>query len=901
MSVGLNKAELATYNVTSAFLHSRLEERSIVDWALRLGDGKVDEIKRRALLDLIGYQGSQISEPWLSAWRLIEESWNNESVRNEYGGIGLYDVKRRLRAGDRTGSLVAAIVSLVAPRLEVKAFSALDSIYRKPTKRPKNFRDLFSANLTSGEVIDPSELQLEELVDREFIVEIVHALEGAVAKGISIARRIDPAMDHPWELGRLYRVYYLPGNEREDGNYEPDRFHQGIAPSVKLLYAFVSRLASVDGASATEFVGRWKNAASPVWLRLWAALSRDPDVTPATEVAERLLSLDHHRFWNIREFPEIAELRAVRFKEFDPDKKTRLAVRIRRLAPRNLWPRKANPDDVNRYRRYEAVRELRRLEIAGGSLSESEKKWLDARISEFPDLVQMNRVDKDFPVPPKAEYIPPNPDPQYDLLVGHERLKVLNAALPREYPGWNACAADWIQVPENTARVLSDFESVADGDNAFGHVWNRFGWAHKPAEPHERVDECLRVLSLLERLPETTLREAIDGITHWFWNWKPLLVALPKGMRLWSKLWPIAVEATNSRQGNEAPVAINLHVQPFGEPMALNTLNNPAGELVTAFLEACPSLGETAQPFDDSDNLRRMRDQLIVATGRAGLIARHRMIEFLPYFLRADHDWTQEHLITPLRDDTDEAKILWRAVAERTRVSGVRVPSEVIEIIGEEMVKHATDAKLGGETCRSLVFSLVLECLFAFHEGRAPVIAYAKVQQMFRLLDDQGRMHAVNTVETFVYDLSTPSKNESSSSSAEELFCSAVVPFLKDVWPQEHSLVTPTVSGAFARLPAATRSKFANAVRSVERFLVPCRCWGLLAYGLDKQKIEERIDDPTKAEALLKLLDLTIGTVEGSEIPYDLGDALDQIRRVGPTLAQKREFRRLETATRRVA
>ena len=57
----MNQAELGTYSVTMVFLHGRLEERSIVDWALRLGDGKVDEIKRRAVLDLIGYQGSQIS------------------------------------------------------------------------------------------------------------------------------------------------------------------------------------------------------------------------------------------------------------------------------------------------------------------------------------------------------------------------------------------------------------------------------------------------------------------------------------------------------------------------------------------------------------------------------------------------------------------------------------------------------------------------------------------------------------------------------------------------------------------------------------------------------------------------------------------------------------------------
>ena len=207
------------------------------------------------------------------------------------------------------------------------------------------------------------------------------------------------------------------------------------------------------------------------------------------------------------------------------------------------------------------------------------------------------------------------------MLAGEERLRALNTALPREYPGWGTCAADWIQVPENAARVLSDLESVADGGNAFGHVWNRFGWVHKPAESatqQEKEVECLRVLSLLERLSEATLREAIDGITHWFLFGEPPPASLPMGMRLWSKLWPVAVEVTNSLYGRKVSVAPNLGVQSSDEPRALPTLKSPAGRLVTTFLEAFLSLSGIPRPFDDNDDLRCMRDELIAATGRAG-------------------------------------------------------------------------------------------------------------------------------------------------------------------------------------------------------------------------------------------------------------------------------------------
>ncbi len=61
-----------------------------------------------------------------------------------------------------------------------------------------------------------------------------------------------------------------------------------------------------------------------------------------------------------------------------------------------------------------------------------------------------------------------------------------------------------------------------------------------------------------------------------------------------------------------------------------------------------------------------MRDAVISATERSGLIARHRMIEHLQYFLLADPDWANEHLAAPLRADNAEARALWHAVALRT-------------------------------------------------------------------------------------------------------------------------------------------------------------------------------------------------------------------------------------------
>ncbi|RYH15798.1 MAG: hypothetical protein EON54_28530 [Alcaligenaceae bacterium] len=108
---------------------------------------------------------------------------------------------------------------------------------------------------------------------------------------------------------------------------------------------------------------------------------------------------------------------------------------------------------------------------------------------------------------------------------------------------------------------------------------------------------------------------------------------------------------------------------------------------------------------------------------------------------------------------------------------------------------------------------------------------------------------------------------------------------------------------AFADLPNSSGEAFAEAVNVVERFLVPFDCWSLHDYGLRGDEAGNKklakIDRPEKSEALLRLLDLTIGTSEGAVVPHDLTDALDQIRSVAPHLAQSGPYRRLAAAARR--
>ncbi|MEP6935996.1 MAG: hypothetical protein ABI988_18985, partial [Nitrospirota bacterium] len=186
---------------------------------------------------------------------------------------------------------------------------------------------------------------------------------------------------------------------------------------------------------------------------------------------------------------------------------------------------------------------------------------------------------------------------------------------------------------------------------------------------------------------------------------------------------------------------------------------------------------------------------------------------------------------------------------------------------------------------------------------REPAVPYRRIQQMIRLLDDEVRAYGAEAVQRFVRDVSAPHEGAPQPPSPEALFRSAAAPFLERVWPQEHSLTTPGVSRALAELPATAQGAFAEAVAAIERFLVPFECWSMVEYGLygeeDGTPKLSIVDNQEKAEAFLKLLDLTIGTSEGSVIPYDLANVLDRVREVAPRLADSQTFRRLATAARR--
>lgn len=903
----LSTSEREAFHAAVIFLDNRLEERETFEWALTLAPE--DRSKRLAIRDLlVSARRKDTNSPWLEAWHLVVESWSGPIVERN-SSTGVYDVRQRLKFGERTKGIVSAIVDLVTPRLKVKMRKKEHVTNPSRFRKPKTVDDLISCTLTSGTILDIEVLQLEKIEDKDFLITLASALDDVIVSSLDLARRVGWDGEHNyWVIGQLHRVYYVSKKAEGGSPSDLDEFSDGIVPAVKLLYEVLARLVEVDLDSASSFIKRWDLTASQIHLRLLVALYRDQRIASQDDLDVFFPQLNDRQFWDLQRYPEIAELRAKRFNELNSQIQRRIVARIKKGPPRSHWPREIDSERVRGARLYNSVREMKRILLCGGHLTSKENLWLEEKLLDFPELGQMNEVDEDFPWAVKVRSIGPNPDHRFDAIEGEKRLAALEAALStrRSWPfEEDGNATDWIQVLENCLHLISDFESVGDGGSKFIKVWEKFGCAHSPTTQREESKlrniafEADRVLSLLEKIDVATISSSIGGISHWISSWKRQIFENKKGCQVWFKIWPIAVIATNS-EVSEDDIELNVVSQVAGdqEPRDLDTLNTPAGQLISVFFDGCPTLTKGVKPFAKGKPLRKMRDAIFTSDGRSLLIAQHRSVEFLSYFLQADQEWAQKYLTAPLKGEDSRAVVLWRSISRRIH------PQKVLQIIGDEVISRAQDLRLGRESRSMLVRNLVIDCLHAFWKQRPPAVNFSKVQQLLRSVEDEVRLNGAEILQRFVRDSSNPQKSaEAPIPLPEDLYFRAIKPFFQEVWPQERSLATPGVSQALADLPATVGNAFTDAVDVIERFLVPFECWSLGDFGfygvIDDQIKLKKIDSHEKASAFLRLLDKSIGTQENAVIPHELADALDQIRQVNPKLSETRPFRRLEAASRR--
>lgn len=919
----LDVQDQARFRIATAFLQGRLAEPKILDWALRLKRER--QVERTAIYELLtGLDAPQLPEPYATAWFLVLESWSYPMAESNYEAA-ILQIRRRLEGGDRSGNLVDEIANLSAPRLEVRALQTRSrSSIRKP-RRPKKFSDLLSANLTNSSFLFQSQnhrtdldLSLDKITDACFLHALASALMSAVDRGLYIARRIYGDNEADWHVNASpLRVYFVPprtttqDRKGQGGRvWEPDTFTRGMGPAVKLLHAVLQRVSELDTGMAKSFLGRWRYSDMAIYRRLWAAAARNSKTVSAAEVGEFLMALEDYCFWDFISFPEFAELRAIRYRDIEPETQKLIARRLRRGLPRKCFPRKMMTEEIHIVKRQISAIELRRIEIGDGILPAQEREWLAEAAGEFPGLKEM-AIDGGFRNPwvlPSFNFPLGAPRKcRFDELKGEARLQALENALSGEESADQA--SDWLRQSDHVIHILHDLKKGVSLADRIPRLWDHFGYIHKQPDSQSESEksrnaqtEANQVLGLMNQLSDATVEAAVDGLCHWLWAWYSYVIESEQGRQAWLRVWPFAVKLTNSTESGDVKSFSEENTRTGADDRSsveIDGFQLPVGKLLRVFLELVRITDEKRMPIGEGSYFTQMRDYAISAPGRSGLYAHCQLIKKLPEFLRIDPVWANLRLVEPLLDDDEKSVLLWRVAASTW------IDSEGLKIIGEEATKRILDARLGKQARKDIVSWLIHEGLVALKERRESSVPQARISQTLRAVDDEIREQAALDIWYFQnYEYQVGKESQAARTS----FLSAVKPFLEGIWPQERSLGTAGVSSHFSQLPAVSGEAFTEAVDVIKRFLVPFDCFSMLSYGfyegdMSEQfgmpKLSEAVDDSMKARGLLRLLDMTVGDTQNATIPEDLSVALNRIESEVPDLRSDPVFRRLAAAARR--
>jgi hypothetical protein len=627
---------------------------------------------------------------------------------------------------------------------------------------------------------------------------------------------------------------------------------------------------------------RWK-----LYKRLWAAAARDAAVVGGAEVGRFLASLDDTEFWWSDAFPEFAELRAVRWSTLPSEVIAPIEQRLVNGEPVARLSKRIGKDNARRAVARRSITELQRIKAGGGQLSSPTEAWLKETLLQYPREGDVASVTEGFNPGVRTLIDDRSGDPTFGDVPSKKLIDELARHLSDE--GWESksrAASDFIGRSPN---LILDLLAEAPKSLARGKVWQAFGYGFRPSdlnvtidtaspEDKELIPVALKACNEIARLDEATIENALQGLTSWMSIWDRLLSGEDDLIRAWLALWPAAVKKTN--QSPEKNV-----------PLRERSYSSPVGNLVSAFMQACPSFQKGTKPLAASP----WRDALAgieQTTGEAKLQAQYQLLSSFNYYWAADDAWSRVNLLEPLISAAGASIELWHGFVHGRFLP----PKTVLEELGPHMIAAAAGNELLDEARGSLSQRVVFSMIVDMRDGQRLAIPSHLAQQMLRIGGDAVRTRALDAMKNYLKDADAEPKDPG------ERF-KLVKTIFQEIWPKELTLSSPALSDAFADFPAAAGDNYTEATELILPYLTPFQCWSLWDYGILDRSADERtitgVDSARDASSLLSILDKTVGAEDGAIIPNGLDKALKHIASKSPRLESDIRYQRLLTLSRR--
>jgi hypothetical protein len=385
----------------------------------------------------------------------------------------------------------------------------------------------------------------------------------------------------------------------------------------------------------------------------------------------------------------------------------------------------------------------------------------------------------------------------------------------------------------------------------------------------------------ISNLPSDVLEALRHYVPRWFEKHLGALVEADRSraLSIFDKVIAVYVaagpEVTKSGIGH---VTVGGVVQDRSEVSVSKAINSPIGVLAQALWSLMPDTASAKGPMPNGVGERF--EILFSANGDGGghaacVVARH--------FTWLDHwfsEWA-DHAVRPLFAlDHPLSAAVWHGYASSpdwptTNTLRIICPS----LLG--LLKGEAAWELDESDRRYWIQKMVV--LMRPENDGGPLISFNEAREVLAALDDKGRSDALWMLGNIVSEQGT--------------WESFVKPFIENAWPRQVKFRTEGASRGLARLVEQSGNNFPDAVQTVLSLLRPVAHLDMITYRLSKQPEEGTNDFAQKFPAeTLQLLNALIAD-DRSQMPYELGKALEVIAEASPALRGTRQWRRLYELT----
>ena len=319
-------------------------------------------------------------------------------------------------------------------------------------------------------------------------------------------------------------------------------------------------------------------------------------------------------------------------------------------------------------------------------------------------------------------------------------------------------------------------------------------------------------------------------------------------------------------------------LQDRSEVSASKAINSPVGVLAEALWHLMPDTATAKGPLPDGVGERF--EALFGASGDGGghaacVVARH-----FPWLDHWFPDWTHRVLRPMFALDHPLSEAVWHGFA-----TGPQWPStQTLRMLCPSLLgllKGEPAWELDESEKRHLVQKMVWLSEPTSDDGQ--LISFKQVRDGLTLMDDKGRSDALWLLGRIV--------------SKDGQWQAFVKPFIEQAWPRQVKFRTESASRGFAHLVEESGDNFPDALRTVLSLLRPVAHLDMITYRLSKETEGGTSDFAQRFPAeTLQLLDALVAD-DRSQMPYELGKALEVIAEADPALRRTGEWRRLNDLT----